>query len=130
MNSSVSTRRPRGGESIIRILISDWRVRDGVAEAQDVALSTEKNRIALKGKMDLVRERYDNVTVAVLDERGCTRLTQEMHGRFRHPQIEKASILKTITGPILNLRDEINKLFAGGKCEVFYTRSVKQPQRE
>jgi len=92
------------------------------------ALSTEKNRIALKGRVDFVKERFDNVTVAVLDEKGCARFSQEMHGSFQHPRMEKVSILESIMRPILNLYQQMNEVFDGGRCEVFYAGSVKQPK--
>ncbi len=118
----------QGGESVVRILNSDWKVRNGIAEAQDVAISTENNRIALKGRLDLVRERFDNVTVAVLDEKGCARFSQEMHGPFQHPQMEEATILKSIVGPMLNIYKKMDELFEGGRCKIFYAGSVKQPK--
>ena len=38
-----------GGSSEIRMLISDWTVERGIAQAQDVALATNQNRVALQG---------------------------------------------------------------------------------
>lgn len=59
------------GRSEIRTLVSDWKVERGVAQAQDVAMATKQNRVALKGGLDFVNERFDDVTVALIDTRWC-----------------------------------------------------------
>lgn len=41
--------------------------------AQDVAMATKQNRVALKGGLDFVNERFDNVTIALIDARGCVK---------------------------------------------------------
>ena len=116
-----------GGKSTILKLVSDWKIKNGIAEAEDVALSTKQSRVAMKGRLDLVNEQFDNVTVAVVDEKGCVRFSQKIHGPFRHPRVEKAGTLRSISGPILNLYLKTKKLLQGGKCEVFYNGSVQQP---
>ena len=116
-----------GGKSEIQKLVSDWKVKNGVAEAEDVAFSTGQNRVAMKGRLNFVKERFDNVTVAVLDEKGCVRFNQKIHGSFRHPRVEKVSILRSMAGPVLNLFDKASGLF-NGECEIFYEGSVKHPE--
>ena len=59
------------GRSEIRALVSDWKVERGVAQAQDVAMATKQNRVALKGGLDFVNERFVDVTVALIDTKGC-----------------------------------------------------------
>lgn len=117
-----------GGESTILKLVSDWKIINGVAEAEDVALSTKQSRVALKGRLDLVNKQFDNVTVAILDEKGCIRFSQKIHGSFSHPHLEKAGTLRPIAGPILNLYMKTKKLLQSGSCEIFYAGSVKHPQ--
>ena len=117
----------RGGQSAIKKLISRWTVKNGVAEALDVALSTGKNRVALKGRLDFVRERFDDVTVAVVDEKGCALLSQHIHGPFRHPVIEQINLLISIAGPIINLYQKTEKLLGVGDCQIFYAGALKHP---
>ena len=64
----------QGGRGAITQFISNWKIKDGVADAADCALSTQHNRVALKGKLNLVSEQYDNVTVAILDDKGCRKI--------------------------------------------------------
>jgi uncharacterized protein involved in outer membrane biogenesis len=116
-----------GGSSRIRKLISDWKVERGVAQARDVAMATNENRIALKGSLDFVNERFDDVTVAVVDERGCAKVLQRIHGPFRKPEVEKVSVLQAVTGPMRSLYKQAVKLL-GALCEIFYAGSLAPPK--
>jgi AsmA protein len=117
----------RGGQGMIKNLVSEWRIKNGIAEAEDVALSTKKNRVAMKGGLDFVNSRFDDVTVAALDEKGCAKFSQKIHGPFRKPQIEKISTLRTIVGPAVKLFEKAQKFVGWGKCKAFYKGSVKHP---
>jgi AsmA protein len=117
----------RGGQGIIKKLVSEWRIKNGIAEAEDVALSTQRNRVAMKGGLDFVNSRFDDVTVAALDEKGCAKFSQKIHGPFRKPQIEKISTLRTIVGPAVKLFEKAQKFVGWGKCKVFYKGSIKHP---
>jgi len=118
-----------GGSSRIRTLVSDWKVERGIARAQDVAMATNEERIALAGNLDFVNEEFNDVTVAVVDGKGCAMMRQQIHGSFRNPQVEKVSVLRSVAGPLLNLIDQAKKLL-GERCEVFYAGSVAPPERE
>ena len=117
-----------GGESTILKLVSDWKIKDGVAEAADVALSTKKSRVAMKGSFDFVNEQFDDMTVAALDEKGCVRFSQKIQGPFLHPHFEEAGALTSMAGPIINLYVKTKKFLQDGKCEIFYAGSVTHPE--
>jgi len=114
------------GSTTVRVLVSRWRVEHGVAHATDVAMATEKNRVALKGRLDFVTGRFDDVTIALIDDKGCARAKQRIRGPFSQPEVEKPDVLGTITGPARALVKEAKELF-GGKCDVFYAGSVEPP---
>ncbi len=116
-----------GGKGIIKKLVSIWKVKNGVAGATDVAFATKKYRIAMKGGLNFNNDQFDEVTVAVLDKRGCAVYSQKVHGPFRKAKIEKISVLKSITGSVTNALKDAWK-FVGGKCTAFYTGSVAQPE--
>lgn len=122
--SFASVLQGSGGRSEIRTLVSDWKVERGVAQAQDVAMATNENRVALQGGLDFVNERFNDVTVALIDAKGCAKVRQKIRGSFRKPVVEKPNILKTLTGPALELLKKGRGLFPGGECEVFYAGSV------
>ena len=67
----------KGGSREIRTLVSQWKVEHGVARAQDVAMATKENRIALRGGLDLVNDRFNDVTVALIDTKGCAVVQQK-----------------------------------------------------
>jgi len=119
--------RGSGGSSRIPVLVSDWKVEHGIARVKDVAMATSENRIALMGSLDFVNERFNDVTVAVVDGKGCATVRQRIRGPFRKPEVEKASVLESVTGPALKLFKQAKKLF-GGRCEVFYAGSVAPPK--
>ncbi len=116
-----------GGSSRIRALVSDWKVERGIARAKDVAMATNENRIALMGNLDFVNERFNDVTVAVVDGEGCAKVRQKIRGPFQKPEVDKVSVLQSVAGPVLKLFKQTKKLF-GGKCEVFYAGSVAPPK--
>ena len=114
------------GTTTIRTLVSEWQVEHGVAHAKDVAMATRANRLALQGGLDFVSGRYDEVTVAVVDARGCAKVQQKVHGPFMNPDVEKPSALGTLTGPTRTLLRQAKRLL-GAKCTVFYAGSVAPP---
>jgi uncharacterized protein involved in outer membrane biogenesis len=118
----------QGGKGIIKKLVSVWKVKNGIAEARDVALASKTQRIAMKGKLNFINERFVDVTVAALDKRGCAVYSEKVHGPFRKPQIEKESIFKSIVGSVSNPLVDAWKLIQGEECTVFYSGSVAQPE--
>jgi AsmA family/AsmA-like C-terminal region len=119
----------RGGRGTITQFISHWKIRDGVADATDCALATDRNRVALKGKLDLVNERYEDVIVALLDDKGCAKFKQGIKGPFRSPTVGAVSAIESLGGPISYLYRKAKRLLQGGKCKVFYNGSVQQPSK-
>lgn len=118
----------RAGETRIARLVSDWSVAGGVADARDVAFATAKNRIALKGKLDIVNDRFVGITVAALDGKGCATLRQRIDGPFANPTLNKVSVLESAAGPLLGLFEQTEKLLARVGCEPFYGGSVEHPR--
>ena len=82
----------------------------------------------MTGGLNFINERFVDVTVAVLDKRGCAVYSEKVQGPFRKPQIEKESVLKSIAGSVLNPLKHAWKLIQGEKCTVFYSGSVAQPE--
>jgi AsmA protein len=114
------------GSTRVRVLVSRWRVEHGVAHATDVAMATEKNRVALTGGLNFVTARFEDVTMALIDDHGCARAKQKIRGPFSQPKVEKPDVMRTLAGPARALVKEAKDLF-GGKCEVFYAGSVEPP---
>ena len=118
----------QGGQGAITQFISHWKIQNGEADAADCALATHHNRVALKGKLDLVNERFDNVTVALLDDKGCAIFKQTISGSFDSPQIGMVSTVESLAGPLFDLYRKAKRFAQAGKCEVFYNGAVQQPR--
>jgi len=116
-----------GGNSTINKLVSTWKVKNGIADAEDVAFTTSKNRVALKGRLDFVQNRFEGVSVGVLNAKGCATYSQKIHGSFQKPQIDKPSPLRSLLGPISSLAKKPIEILTGGRCTVFYRGSLRQP---
>ena len=82
----------------------------------------------MKGGLNFITERFVNVTVAALNKRGGSIYSEKVHGPFRKPQIQKESIFKSITGPVLNPMGDAWEFIQGEECEVFYSGSVAHPE--
>jgi uncharacterized protein involved in outer membrane biogenesis len=116
-----------GGTSEIRALVSDWKVERGVARAQDVAMATKENRVALRGGLNFVDERFDAVTVALIDLKGCAIVKQEIRGSFREPVVDKPNAIEALAGPALRLLKKGTDALTGRQCEPFYSGAVAAP---
>jgi AsmA protein len=120
--------RGADGDTRIGILVSDWRIEHGVAKASDVAMKTAENRIALQGAIDFAHQRFEDVTVAVVDRDGCPTLKQVIHGTFDEPKMEKPTLLKSISGPVRKIFKQAKGVLPGKNCETFYAGSVAPPE--
>jgi AsmA protein len=118
----------QGGKSVITRLVSVWKIEKGVAEAVDVAMATEKRRIAMTGGLNFADSRFEDVVVAVVDQDGCAAVKQKIRGPFSSPEIGNIDIFKSLTKPITNLLKSAAKLFSNKPCEVFYAGSVAPPK--
>ncbi|MGA2778846.1 MAG: AsmA family protein [Steroidobacteraceae bacterium] len=116
----------QAGSSEVPNLISEWHVDHGVALAKDVAMTTKKNRLALKGALDFVNDRFQDVTVALVDEKGCVRVQQRAGGPFSQPDVAKPNVMVSLTGPVKTLVKQAKHLL-GVRCEVFYSGALAPP---
>jgi AsmA protein len=116
-----------GGVSAIPAFVSHWKVERGVMYAQDVAMATNRHRMALLGGLDITNARFVDVTLALLDNKGCAVVRQKISGPFDKPLVEQPSILKSLAGPAIKLLKKGRNLLPGGECEVIYTGSVASP---
>ncbi len=118
----------RGGQGVIVKLVSVWKIGNGVAEAVDVAMATKERRLAMKGGLNLIDNRFEDAVVAVIDQLGCVVLSQKVRGPFGAPEIGNISILGSLTRPVTNLVKGALKLLDRGPCDVFYSGSVPPPE--
>jgi uncharacterized protein involved in outer membrane biogenesis len=101
-------------KGLVRTLVSSWSVKNGVYEAKDVALATTSHRLALTGRIDMTAGRFEGITVALVDDKGCAISGQTIQGPFQG-FVETALVTPKETVP-------------GKACEVFYEGSVPPPE--
>ncbi len=107
----------RGGQTRIVKMIAAWKIRDGIASARDVAFKTPKNRIAVKGEIDLGKRRLKWMTVAVLNRRGCATFEQKLQGTS-DGEVDLDNKIGIVAAPF-------SKLFENRyDCPVFYNGKI------
>jgi len=82
----------------------------------------------MKGGLNFINERFVDVTVAALDQRGCAVYSEKVQGPFAKPRIEKESSFKSFAGSVLNPLKDAWRFIQGQECKVFYSGSVAQPE--
>ena len=91
-------------------------------------MATKENRIALQGRLDFVNHEFDEVTMALVDSKGCVTVQQKISGTFQNPAMEKPNLVTSLAGPALRLLKQGGDLLSGGHCDVFYAGSVAAPK--
>ena len=124
---------PANGETtLLRRLHVKVDIAKHIAKLSDVAVATGKNRVAIKGKLDIVRERLLGVEVGVLDKKGCATFSQTVEGTFSNPKVKMDE--KSVTNVVNTAMSFFNKLTgkkapaakkSNDKCKVFYNGVVK-----
>ena len=102
---------------------SKWNLDSGRIKVDDVAFATLKNRVAATGWLDMKTDSLD-ITIGVLNEKGCAIFDQRLYGRSDDPQYSKVKFLKTLLAPVTN----VIKGAVGVKCDVFYDGIVTHPE--
>ena len=90
---------------------------------KDVAFSTNKNRVAAIGSLNLTDQTM-NITFGVLNKDGSLRLSQDISGRFEEPKMGKINVISTVLSPVTNLWNSVFQI----EGEVFYDGLVKHPE--
>lgn len=116
-----------GGSTQIDQLVSEWTIESGVAQAQDVAFRTPKNRLALAGGLDFVEYRFEQLQVAVVDRDGCAIVEQTVTGTFQEPEVKQPNFLVVAAGPLFDLVERGLEAVTDEDCEVFYDGSISHP---
>jgi hypothetical protein len=91
-------------------------------------MATKENRIALQGRLDFVNDQFDDVTVALVDSKGCVKVQQKVSGPFQNPAVQKPDPVTSLAGPALRLLKKGGDLLTGRQCDVFYAGSVAAPK--
>jgi hypothetical protein len=112
--------------TVINRFHSSWTLAEGVFNTKDVALTTPLTRIALKGGVDINRQLFDSLSIAVIDENGCSLMDQTIQGTFKNPEFGEINVAGTLFGAVIN----VFKMGSNKNCEPFYEGVVEHPKKE
>ncbi|MBX7490668.1 AsmA-like C-terminal region-containing protein [Helicobacter turcicus] len=125
-------------KSVIKELEAKFALKNGVAQAEDVAFATGKTRMAAVGAINLNNNAFENFSIGLLDEKDCAKYSQKVRGTLDNPKIE---ITQTAIKTAVNLASSIFKKLKKGAevvtepvlgeakaCVPFYHGSVKHPK--
>jgi AsmA protein len=114
-----------GEETFIPELMSEWDIKNGKLEIQDVAFTTNTNRIAAQGWIDYTTDSL-NITIAALNDKGCSIMSQDLYGQLNNPEIGELQVVKSLLAPVTNLV----KGALGIECKIFYEGQVLHPPKK
>lgn len=128
----------KGGTTALKHLHVKIDFKNGVANLSDVALSSMKNRIAVKGSINLVNESLKGVKVAILDKKGCAKYFQGISGTISNPKGTSLKSDEVTVEQVEEVVGMISSLFGKSKkkapekkkeenCKPFYSGVVKHP---
>jgi len=109
----------KGDSTLVHEFISNWSLSSGELSTEDVAFSTQENRIAVRGSVNLWHETFNEIEFALVNDAGCAVFRQSISGSFTEPDVSKVKVVKTLLAPVKNI-------FKGKKCKhPFYKGTVK-----
>jgi AsmA protein len=124
-----------GGTTLLKRVYVKINLAKGIAKLSDVAVATGKNRVAIKGKLDIVRERFLDVKLGVLNSKNCASFSQTIQGTFTKPKVKMdslsvKSVVKMATSLLgaFGIKTPQAQKKKDEKCKVFYNGMVKQPK--
>lgn len=125
-NIAVEATKSKTAANKILKMVSIWDVSNGIATTRDVALETAKYRLAMNGRINVIKNEFDDLRVAIIDNKGCAIAKQRLNGPINNPSIDKLNILLTLTQPVLDVLGKSAKqlLSAATECTPFYTGSL------
>ncbi|MDD3343743.1 MAG: AsmA family protein [Sulfurospirillaceae bacterium] len=124
----------KGKDSLVKQINTTLDIGYSEVQLSDVALSIAKSRIAIKGALQMIEEKFLDVKVALLDAKGCSTFEQTLTGTFSKPMVKLDAVsVKTLATVALSLvknpkNDEpVQVQVPNDNCVPFYEGVVKQP---
>lgn len=121
----------KNGKTLLKHLHVKMDIADTKARLSDVAMATGKNRVAIKGDLDILKERFLDVKLGILDEKNCAKYAQTIQGTFAKPSIKiDENVVNSVVNIASSLLKKSQKIIvkdANKNCTPFYEGIVKQP---
>lgn len=126
-------REPAEGiTTLLKQLVSHVDIGYGKINLEDVAFSSAQHRVALRGALQMVEEKFLDLNVAIIDKNGCTTFEQTVVGTFAKPMLKvDKTMAKNLINSALSLleKTETKEDNATKKeaCTPVYKGSIKHP---
>ncbi|MCU7800419.1 MAG: AsmA family protein [gamma proteobacterium symbiont of Lucinoma myriamae] len=116
------------GTSKINQLSLNMTLYDDIVTMNDVAFSTQKHRLAVKGQINAKQKTFINFKAATINKDGCPIYVEEVKGTLDAPIIKKVNILVSgVVNPITSLVKKAGKRLNLQCKKPFYNGAVKAP---
>ena len=113
----------QGEQTLVEELNAEWRIKNGIATTQDVAIRTGRYRISAIGQLDLSGNQFNDFSLSMLNGSGCAVFSQTLSGPFSNPQSESFAV----RGVKMRSIEDIQRLFlmpANTNCTPVYKGKV------
>lgn len=123
----------KGSNSVLKQINTKVDIGYSEIKLSDVALSTNRNRAALSGALQIVEEKILDVKIALLDAKGCSVFEQTVVGTFDKPALKlDEKSFNAIANVALSLLGKSKAIQNPPKtpdetCVLFYEGVVKHP---
>lgn len=123
----------KGASSLLKEINTNIDIGYSEVKLSDVALSTENHRVAVKGAVNIVDEKFIDVKTALLDEKGCATFEQKFSGSFAKPSVKiDDATVTALTNVALSFTTKSKAVQNNVKkqddnCTAFYEGIVKHP---
>ena len=116
----------RNEKTQIAQLMSSWQINKGIVTTNDVGFVTDLNRVVVDGKINILQDSIEMVTVSVVDEKGCSLISQSLWGKYDKLEYGKVNVLGKLLGAVVNVLE----LVAGKKCTQVYDGKLVHPVKK
>lgn len=114
------------GTSKLSQINSDISFSNGIAIMNDVAFSSERHRLAIRGKINTLDESFINFEVATVDKQGCSIYKEQVKGNLDSPSVKEVNILVSgVLNPINSVVSKVTKTLKVQCKKPFYSGVVK-----
>jgi len=122
----------KGGTTALEHLHVKIDISKKIAKLSDIAITTLKNRVAIKGSANIVSERLNDVQIGLLDAAGCAKFSQTIEGTFSKPSVKvDEGMVNTVVNMASSFFGKVANIGQDKKsnepCKAFYKGVVKHP---
>jgi len=123
----------KGGNTLLKEINTKIDIGYSEIKLTDVAMSSAINRVAMKGSVNIVDEKFMNLGVAILDAKGCPSFEQKTSGSFSKPSMKVEGTAITALNNVMlsfSTKPKATSKHSDENCTVFYDGVIRQPVPE